>query len=432
MDRVHLYDLPPKIAPATRNVKLPRDGFQPKVKNGSMNFGLIRSGGASPSWYSPKAERYTVAFADLALTEEIMKAAPAQTNLVELTWLGELFSCRHSIAVKRDDGRWFLPLRCESGSAIVAWPLEESSLHAKDASRLICFHLAECRYPMFLVVSSLSEWTAVEFKAHSPAWQSLNIQAETGPALPGALALIASGNPSPLLEVAARAGFWALGKTWLETLGDYIGNPVGSGSTPFEVLQSMVAASLPGISDEELLLCLERRLVKMQHIVERSDAGLAEAPDISDFLEKQDVQRAKDEAATLRDTTMDLKEFRDAYREQAAKVRPIRMGVAAARVAAACGRRFPKNMPVGTIPHSDAKLLAPVGPYVWRNNTSGAWCGRYPPYPELSRAWMKHTERGALLAVLRRLWLWHLTRLGLSKESCPIADLFVGDEAGDS
>lgn len=44
----------------------------------------------------------------------------------------------------------------------------------------------------------------------------------------------------------------------------------------------------------------------------------------------------------------------------------------------------------------------------------------------MSRAWLKHTERGALLAVLRQMWLFHLARKGLTKDSCPIRDMFEG------
>lgn len=307
---------------ATRNVKLHRDAYQPRGKSSSLDFGGIRSGGPSPPWYSPKATDYNVMFADLELALHIVSTTPARTDFVRLVWIGEMFSCKHGVMVRQvSDNQWFLPLRCEHGSCVLAWPVQ--CFTPSSAPGLVCFNLQRCSGPALLVIESLCGWEAMEFKVRSPAWQQRNFGDAVGSLPPDCLRLVGMGAAAPILKVAAQAGFWALGKAWVETLGGFLGQPVESGSSAYETLYSLTKSALPEASEEKLLHCMERRLVKLQHVAEKSDAGLSEAPDIEDFLERRDENQVQQEGKAYQDDAANLKEFREAYRQQVARVRPV-------------------------------------------------------------------------------------------------------------
>lgn len=264
----------------------------------------------------------------------------------------------------------------------------------------------------------------VEF--HSPAWQT-RVLGERAVALgPFAVRIFSASPVRPLRELAARAGFWTLGKGWLESFAGYIGCPIASGSSHFETWRVVTQAALPDASETDVLDCMERRLVVMHKQVEKSEAQYTDIPDLDDVLEKRDEKKVKGETKSYEVETCNLAEFSTAFREQAAKLRPRpQRGSAEAKAAA---RKYPRNIPKGEIPHAEAKLLAPAEGLVWRNLTAGAWCGKYGAYPELSRSWLKWTERGALLAVLRQLWMLHLTKNGATTSACPIRNLFCGED----
>lgn len=61
---------------------------------------------------------------------------------------------------------------------------------------------------------------------------------------------------------------------------------------------------------------------------------------------------------------------------------------------------------------------------MWRCLSSGAWAGRLPPFAEHSRSWHKHSEQGALVAILQVLWTEWGDLKGLARHQLPIEGLF--------
>lgn len=429
VERVHHYDTPAMVASLVRGVQLPRDGFQPKAKGASLDFAGIKAGAASPAWHSGKAEHHSAAFADLQLVWDVCVTIPRRTKLIDLAFLGELFCCRHQVVVQlRRSGEWFLPLKHEPSSSVIMWPVERQPFgDSPDNARFV---MGMCMEPILVSIGELDDWSAAEIRFRSPGWQQRHCDG-AGWDL-NSVSMFQASETTTLLVLAARCGFWTLGKGWLEQLAGHLGVAIPEGSTAFETLLLVSKASLDDVADEELLKSMEKRLMQMHQQLEQSEGQYTDVADLDDIFEKRDEKKMKEEAKHYEAETANLQDFRKAFREQAAKVRQPPRTAGAAAKAASGGRKYPKNLPTGNILQADAKLLAPPSSYLWKNNTSGAWCGKYGSYPELSRAWMKYSERGALVLVLRQLWVHHLTGLGMTEAQCPIRDLFSEELASSS
>lgn len=81
------------------------------------------------------------------------------------------------------------------------------------------------------------------------------------------------------------------------------------------------------------------------------------------------------------------------------------------------------SVPTSTIEQEKARKLCPPGSYVRRNLRDGGWAGHFAPYRRVSALWAVHGELGAMLHVLRLLWLQYLQHHGLPHSSCSVAGL---------
>ncbi len=76
--RHHYKELPPVHDCVARHVRLPESAYKPTFSEMPTSFRNIMSYTATPFWYSPKAEDYPLAFADIIAKAFAMMSANAK------------------------------------------------------------------------------------------------------------------------------------------------------------------------------------------------------------------------------------------------------------------------------------------------------------------------------------------------------------------
>ena len=96
--------------------------FEPRLTQTTINFSEICGKSASPSWFSPGAERWCVPYLDVHLLRQVFPRE--EDPIVEDAWLGELGHLKHKLLLKLD-GRWSFALMNHGDTAACVWPAEE-------------------------------------------------------------------------------------------------------------------------------------------------------------------------------------------------------------------------------------------------------------------------------------------------------------------
>lgn len=418
--RVHRYDKPPSKGAVARRASIPKSAFRPRLTDASMDFKIIIKGGAKTEWYSPATEHYQAPFADLRLIDELLKLQPMDLEKAKKTWVGGLMTYVHCIVVRvTGTGEWLLPLRAEQGSACLMWPLRTDA--CSIGGHTMRFSLAaDLSEPVLRSVWDYNEWEACTFVFRSPAWVAKSCLTAHRSFDCTCIELFVASAIKPLIVIAAEHGFWSLTKGWLDTLVEDARCPLQPGSTVFDTCWALAEHFFPGHSPEQIATCLEQRLVRMQTKYERSGGQYTEAiPDAGQVMERRGEKQMVKEAKAYKEDLEVLKDFRESFR---VKVAAVGGGCGGNKKVAHKGL---KEVPKSQISHDQAKRLALAMAYVWKNNHSGSWNGRCPPYGDMSRSWQLYSERGALILTLQELWSQALCRKGLSIKPCPVKNLFA-------
>ena len=225
-----------------------------------------------------------------------------------------------------------------------------------------------------------------------------------------------------LCPLAARSAFWCLGKPFLQSCARLLGLPVAEGSSLVDLLWLLCSSLIEG-TDDEVSKCVEQRLVTMTKVVEQSDVAYGEVDELQDVLERRDEKDVAKEFEDYHQDKEELATVREDFRTKVAKV-VKGGGKPGGPILNSDGKKYPRSLPKGVIEHSTAKILAPPDCFVWRSLTTGAWCGRHPPYGEITRSWAKHGEQQAMILMLREVWTTYLIAKGLTTRQCPIANSF--------
>lgn len=420
---MHRYKkLPTSVGGASRSVRICREVFRASAKHVTMNFRGILSGGPSPAWYSPSADRHGVASADLQVAEDAFSSGRFRDAVVANAWVGAICDYRHQIAIRRcgcDGDAWFICLKHMPGSASVLWPCRLRKFPGCEAQE---YFIPEVKLtePCLATIFNFVKWEGASFTFRSAAWQHTDMPATRGRITMPALRMVRSSSVMPLAELAARNAFWSLSKAWLQSAATMFGLQIPDGASVVS-LTELLCKHILGVGDEEAIECVEKRLVCMSLDIGDADAEAAEVEELEDVLERRDEKAVEAEYQARQKGEQHFREVREEYRQRRAAVRP--KGGARPNFVNSKGGKYPRRLPAGEIPHSQAKELAPPNSYIWRSLRDGRWAGRYPPYGEISRSWARHTEQGALRQVLAHLWEQYLASGGHTTAQCPISGL---------
>eukprot|EP00969_Alexandrium_andersonii_P018671 815383-Alexandrium_andersonii.AAC.1 len=132
--------------------------------------------------------------------------------------------------------------------------------------------------------------------------------------------------------------------------------------------------------------------------------GLAGSDEAAQVLDKRDQALMKEAMDHKLGLESELKQFKEHYKEKVERHSSVSGARGKKGQAKSQKKKYPAKYPTGTIPHSDAKALAPEGSHVWRGLAEGTWQGHLPPFKRVSRSWARYTEQGALRLVLQDLW----------------------------
>lgn len=286
--RIHRYDKPLVQGLPVRRAAIPKNAFRPRAADASMDFRGIIKGGAKPTGHSPSTEQYNGPFADLHMIRELCKNLGENMQRLQHSWLGGLLKFKHRIAIREiGSGQWLCPLRAEQGSTVLVWPMSAGrcSLTGHQHSFRLDNSVSE---PWFIVVWSPTEWEAVDFVFHSPAWVAKN---------------------RPQQHVMRESCFWSLPKQWLDLLAQHLGCPTEPGSNLFQTCWAVCRHILGDERESDMASCLEQRLVRMTDDLERSDGQYTDGiPDADEILERRDEKQMQQQAKFIADDVESIKD----------------------------------------------------------------------------------------------------------------------------
>lgn len=406
---------------------LPETAFVAK-EEASMNFDAIVTTSQSSPYFSPSAENIGVTWCDVALMREMV--ATSNHSLINLCWQGFWCSSNHGLIfqIRRGDEvllDWHLALHHFGDSAPLAvLVILKRPPGYNEVEEATFFDIGEGGiHPV--VIRDLGEVVAQQI-----TWRSWPWQLQEYPAAQGHWGAAARGflhSPAaPVLQVAARAGWWKLGRGVLDKIGTHLGIDCAQGVDIFDLLWQVTAAALgPQVSDDAILECLRGRLKTMAKRTQFSQELLS-IDEAAGCLEEGDQVELRQQQHEARDRQKEERCFRDAYKTKKATVRVSTARTPAAkRAAAKVTWKGPVKLPVfAKISQADAKQLMPPGPlksWPWRATAQGAWNTRVSELLVCSRSDAANGgESAALRLVIQDAWRQWLTLQGFELSDCPI------------
>jgi hypothetical protein len=306
-----------------------------------------------------------------------------------------------------------------SGLGALGWP---AKLHAGQEDGACSFmpDLGPASKALhWLFIDDLSKWEARELHFRSPLWGCL----QAGDALPCITAQ--ASQPEPLLTIAARQAFWHIPKAALVKLSEHEGLAVETGWSLFSLLWNMLKKFLPGMSDEQYLGILQKRLTPKQlGAIDMCDIDIVE--DMLDKSDLEEMRKAKKEAEKdEKNLEIFTREFEEMKSKVTAKLQQAKRPQKKQKTSAAssASSSTSKVLPEGELTREQVLALAPPGCHIWRSR-AGTWQINQPPHPRLARSWSKYGEREAAVLVLQGAWRQYLGARGQDISDCDIRGLF--------
>lgn len=419
--KLHQYDeLEGPAVASSRSSYAPREAFRANPKSASLPFRSITKSGADLEWYSPGADRHPVSHGDLQMAAESCATHIFDDRIVACAWKGAIVDWSHMMALRAiGESQWYIGLVHLPGSSVVLWPVTLKECPGGEGMEYFMPN-AGVSMPTLRCLTDFARWEAATFTPRSPCWLHRELAKSSAMWSFPAVRFIRRSEVAPLLKVAAQSAFWSLGKPWLRQVAAELGLAVSDGTTMMDLVWTLVR-SITG-SDEEIVADLvEKRVAEMHRQVESNDAGYAHVEELHDCLEVRDEEEVEKKVSEWQEDQAELKQV---IAEFSDKVKTLPNRRRSGKLVNNAGKRYPRALPRGQIPRDVAKALSPPGSYLWRARTDGRWCGRLPPYGELSRSWAKFGEQEALRLVLQQMWRLFLARTGRHESDCPIGDLF--------
>lgn len=217
-------------------------------------------------------------------------------------------------------------------------------------------------------------------------------------------------------------------------LANYANVRVLAGAELFGALMALVEGVL-GCSQAEALDIMKLRMGRMA-ADSRWCEPLLDMDEARECLDRQDEKKAVQQQKAAKSAVEEKQVFTKCYASE-------RRRVQATASASQSGKRAkqerrakvpaarPTSLPcTSTIPHSEAKLYAPEGGFVWRSLTgTGAWEAHFPPYPRISRSWSRYGENESLRPCLVELWTRWCEVHAMEPSACPVAGIFEAPPA---
>lgn len=440
MTTVHHYEKPPTADAAPQRANfLSEDVFVAPLSPDFKELGGITSHKGKCDWHTASAERFAVKFADIA----VLLAAKHRGgfHLLGRVWLGCMVSASHHILVRQKQqggqvSQPFFALMHLPGSAALGWPAVEERIAGYGG--VSWAPALDCSSVSFLPILDDTEWEALSYTWHSPAWQHLNMP-RVGGSMPHAVRAISVANEewAPLMTVAAKAGFWSLGKEVLKQIAEHTGASYDHGWDIFEIAFSLVKHVLQ-CSDSETCDHLKVRAGYLDFVDDDCCEALMELNnDGAGILDPEDEQDLQNQKANAIGRKAMHDDFVKSLRERKSV---IVQGSHAA--SSSSGRQAKKKplfkksayppFPAEMVSQSELRKFVPPGASVWCGYSNGSWQCHLPPWRRKSFSWAASDAHEAARKCLRHLWELFLSDNGMPTSACPVAGLFTEPASSSS
>lgn len=431
--RVHRFQtVSPDAGMEKQSIVLQKASFQPLSTESSMKFGDIAGTKQKPSWYTCGANDLARISGDIQLMHDCRAAGDA--SLVAFAWLGQMCSASHCLLVKKvGTEAWYFAMGHISDSAVVVWPAILREVSGQQSGAQYAELDMSVDQVMLVPVLSATDWLAMSFRWRSPAWQNTTWSTSAGRLAPAVRAVV-TGQPAPLLPVAASQAFWELDATWLRTLVAHLDVGVAPGDSLLQLLLSLITSIL-GV-DIDAALQIARLRMASAEIESRFQAELLEVDDVHDVLDRNDIRVVESRQAVAATAKQQRKAFHSEFakkvQERKATGQPPKKR--ARSTGASSASRPTKLPPLHEITQKEAKRFLPEGATLWQDRVRGGWHAHFPPWPRVSRSFQRYGQTGALQECYRYVWEKYCLNQGILVSACPMQGLFdaEGESAQDS
>jgi hypothetical protein len=410
-----------------RTMRLPKETFEPKVKDRSLPFDEIVSTSSTTTWHSPCSNDNCVKIADLQMIEDAKdEAGLLPAGKLQKAWQGVLLDATHNLVVaikKNGDAnmKYYLALASFESSSCAMWPLKVKQVPHYEAE---WFDLAEdCVSPSLVTIFDMTTVTACSIEWLPPLCVYHKFPNARG-YFKNSIAVLPfkKGNWGKLHKVAAHAAFWSLGRSTLDQVAEAVGAPMERGAPLFTQLFSLVK-HITKLPDSSVLKILCQRLGRNDYnnLFGEEVLCLDEALEV---LDEADQKLALQQQRDSLSKGAAANEFKLCYVEKAKAVNELAAAdkKPAKKAAKVEKRDFDKVHPGDfDIDQPSAKRWLPPGAYIWRGVTTKVWHGHLKPFPRVSKSFGNGTAtcKEGLRVVLKKLWDQYLTMNGLGPEGCP-------------
>jgi hypothetical protein len=409
VDSRHKFDAVPMDRPVVRRSDvLPGTNFHPPVSASTIDWkkGVV-STVQTPPYHSPPAPLHGTSTADLFF---FRAHSPHRLDLAKQLWQGSMCTVGANIVFGIRDGggigmmnyKWHYALFHFDNSCVLTWPGQWVKIPTGNAEY---FKFDDIATPSVLPFTDVGGVLATIITWRSYWWQEKTYpKANLSPAIRP----IKHGKPIKFKELAARRAFFLMSWTDLSPFAELWNIDLSDCSSLFNVLFRMVKSILQ-CSDHEVMDILSLRLSADDINASFIDTVL-EIDEALSLFEHTDLQEVKAQQQKASSGSTTRKAFGTEFKAKKLAV----------RLAAKEKISLPKKRRYETlISQGSAKELLPPDTSIWRGLTRQEWCGHCPPRKRIQSSWAEHTEGGAMLDVIKRLWLQWLELVGLGIEFCP-------------
>ena len=433
---VHKYDqLRDSADVCPRSQGLSLSAFAALERDGWTALRSVHGFNATPEWYHPAGHSFWEGLGDA----HIVRFCEGYGMLGHLRdmWQSVFLEPKNvlikDLSGRQGGGQWLFLVGSLSSEVKLVWPADIGEFKGGTPSRYALPKVSGVDPDMMLLTCfEIDDFQAWPYSWSSPLEQVLKCP-KSPLVVPGKVHVRAmlSGEPKPLLEVAAEAAIWSIPKGALERLARKMDMEVASDL--FSLLWSLVQGILKG-SDESTAAILKQRTIKPRQ--QKTLDLVKDFEDVLDVLDdddKKDMERLQEQSARAKAAS---KEFKARLIERAKSIRKsstsgASKGKRSKKPASPWGdRAYPAAIPPGALTQAEAKAMAPPSSFIWRGLLGqGSWQGHLKPHSRVSASWHKYGHRGACLHVLASLWTDFLSDHNMGPESCPIPGLL--DEAAE-
>ena len=408
---------------------LGKEAFAASLGSASIPVKSVQTTSQQAPYFSPSVANMAAPALDHVCRAEALRLK--QEKDTRMSWLGFWCLAESQICFRntrsKDPAQWYIALHTWEDTACLVWPVR--LVYVKDGFTVV--EPLEIVEPSCMAFFSLDGVTGFTFTWRSWAWQQTVLK---DPTLRPGIRRIRDNvgvQQAPILELCAQNAWLKLSKNVIVDACQYAKIKLAKDASFFEVLFQATKRVLKLNNDMDVFNIIKVRIGKLPACTKlvAELMALDEANVCLDEGDRKELKREQDKVVEDKEEFDDLvtafREFRKGLPADGPKPKKAKT---ASLVPDYKGPRKLGKITNEMIPQPLLKEYLPPQSYIWVSRTSGAWCSRFPPFPENRMKFDKlGGERSAALAAIRAVWTQYMAANGLDAADNPIEGLFERD-----